>query len=75
MSTPHWTFYAEILSRSIADLESACTAAPDSSEFVFLRSEAPAIVAEAREALKALSDCIQNYDNSDSIAQSAPTAH
>lgn len=56
MPLPHsnWSFYAQVLARALNALESACTAAPDSSEFNFYRAEAPAILEEAREALAAM---------------------
>ena len=51
---PHWTFHIEVLSRAINDLEATCSAAPGSAEFTFLRSEAPVIITEAKEAISAL---------------------
>lgn len=56
MSTnhPHWIFHIEVLSRAISDLEATCAATPGSPEFIFLRSETPVIIAEAKEAISAL---------------------
>lgn len=51
---PHWSFHLEVLARALSDLESTCTAKPGSPEFLFLRSEAPVILSEAREALAAI---------------------
>lgn len=51
---PHWSFHLEVLDRALSDLESTCTAKPGSPEFLFLRSEAPVILSEAREALAAI---------------------
>ena len=48
-----WTFHAQVLSRALNELESACTTSPDSPEFKFYRAEAPVVLEEAREALAA----------------------
>lgn len=72
---PHWTFYAEILSRSLKDLETACTATPDSSDFEYFRKESPEIVAEARDALTALEGLLRNYDQAMATPASPPTHH
>ncbi len=72
---PHWTFYAEILSRSLKDLETVCSAAPGSEEFIFLRSESPAIVDEAREALIALETHLRTFDSANLCDDLKPTQH
>lgn len=75
ISNPHWTFYAEILTRSLKDLETVCSASPDSSEFVFLRSETPDIMVEAREALTALEAFLRAYDETAQMNDCEPTQH
>lgn len=72
---PHWTFYAEILSRALKDLETACTAAPDSSEFEFFRKESPEIVDDARAALSVLEGLLQTYDQDFASPAAPPTHH
>lgn len=74
-SDPHWTFYAEVLSRSLTDIETVCTASTDSSEFIFLREEMPAIVVEAREALSALESHLRSVDPAVSKLIRPPTQH
>lgn len=74
-SNLHWTFYAEVLSRSLKDIETVCTAATDSAEFVFLREEMPDIVVEAREALIALETYLKAFDPSTRPEENAPTQH
>lgn len=74
-TNPHWTFYAEVLSRSLTDIETVCTASPDSSEFVFLREEMPAIVVEAREALSALETYLRSVDPAVGKSARPPTQH
>lgn len=71
---PHWTFYAEILSRALKDLETACTATPDSSEFKFFRQESPEIVEDARAALSELVGLLRTYDQ-DFVAPTTPPTH
>ena len=75
VSNTHWTFYFEVLSRAMEDLESSCTASPDSSEFTYLRAEAPAICAEARESLAALREHVNALEQSHELMLSPPTAH
>ncbi len=75
VKNPHWTFYAEVLSRSLNDLESVCSAPPDSSEFQFLRAESPEIIIEAREALSALEAYLRAFDTSTAATESKPTQH
>lgn len=72
---PHWTFYAEVLSRSIKDLEAACKAEPDSAEFAYLRNESPDIVDEAREALTALESFLRAYDQAMTATLTSRTQH
>lgn len=72
---PHWTFYAEVLERSLKDLESVCSASPGTSEFDFLRTESPAIVGEAREALSALETYLRAFDSASLSASIKATQH
>jgi len=74
-NNPHWTFYAEVLARSLKDLETVCAAAPGTSEFSFLRSESPAIVVEAREALTALETYLRAFDGAEQSPSVKPTQH
>jgi hypothetical protein len=74
-TNPHWTFYAEVLSRSLKDIEIVCTASPDSSEFIFLREEMSDIVVEAREALSALESHLRSVDPASSPTARPPTQH
>lgn len=74
-NNPHWTFYAEVLSRSLKDLETVCSASPGSAEFTFLRSESPAIVGEAREALIALETHLRAFDGAELCHDIKPTQH
>ena len=74
-SNPHWSFHFEVLSRAMKDLESTCTASPESSEFLYLREEAPAICAEARESLAALRDHVNALEESTELMLAPPTAH
>lgn len=75
LKNPHWSFYAEILSRSLKDLETICSANPESNEFQFLREESSEIVIEAREALSALEAFLRAYDSSHSTTDPKPTHH
>jgi hypothetical protein len=75
LKNPHWSFYAEILSRSLKDLETVCSANPDSSEFQFLREESPEIFVEAREALSALEAYLKAFDIAHSAPELKPTHH
>ena len=63
-NNPHWTFHVEVLTRALNDLEATSASDPNSTEFQFLRSEAPVILAEAREALVALRNQVRKLDNS-----------
>ena len=75
LNNPHWSFYAEILARSLKDLEIVCTASPDSSEFQFLREESTEIVLEAREALSALEAFLKAFDTTHAAPELKPTHH
>lgn len=75
LKNPHWSFYAEILTRSLKDLEVVCSASPDSSEFQFLREESPEIFVEAREALSALEAYLKAFDTAHSVPELKPTHH
>ena len=74
-SNPHWTFHFEVLSRAMKDLESTCTASPDSAEFLYLRAEAPAICAEALESLAALREHVNAPEEASDLMLAPPTAH
>jgi hypothetical protein len=74
-SNPHWTFYAEVLERSLKDLETVCSASPGTSEFDFLRTESPAIIVEAREALSALETYLRAFDRTSLSASIKATQH
>jgi len=75
ISNPHWSFYAEVLARSLKDLETVCSASPGTSEFDFLRSESPAIVVEAREALTALETHLRAFEYPLPFSDVKPTQH
>ena len=70
-----WTFYAQVLSRALNELESACTAPPESSEFTFYRSEAPVVLEEAREALAALKHHLHDLELAQPKEKATPTRH
>lgn len=74
-SNPHWTFHFEVLSRAMKDLESTCSAPPDSSEFHYLRAEAPSIFAEARESLAALREHVNALEETSELMLAPQTAH
>jgi len=74
-NNPHWSFYAEVLARSLKDLETVCSAPPGTSEYTFLRSESPAIVVEAREALIALETYLRAFDDDETAPAVKPTQH
>ncbi len=61
---PHWTFHIEVLARAVNDLEATCNADPGTAEFKFLRSEAPVILSEAREAISALKKQVYELEQS-----------
>lgn len=62
LRTSPWTFYTQVLTRALNDLESACSAAPDTQEYKFYRAEAPVVLEEAREALAALTRYVQDLE-------------
>lgn len=70
-----WTFYAQVLSRALNELESACTAAPESPEYKFYRSEAPVVQEEAREALAALKHHVRDLELAQPKSTANPTHH
>ncbi|MFN3214543.1 MAG: hypothetical protein ACE37M_15670 [Henriciella sp.] len=74
-SNPHWVFHFEVLARALKDLETTCTAKPDSPDFAFLRAEAPSIFAEAHEALNALREQVDALDHEADTPTPPPTAH
>ncbi len=67
-----WTFYTQVLTRALNELESACLAAPESKEFQFYRTEAPVVLEEAREALAALKNYVRDLESS--VADATPPA-
>ncbi len=70
-----WTFYAQVLSRALNELESACTASPESQEYKFYRSEAPVVLEEAREALAALKHHVRDLELTQAGNKTTPTRH
>ena len=74
-NNPHWTFHVEVLTRALNDLEATSTSDPNSSEFRFLRSEAPVILAEAREALTALRNQVRRLDHDCTCVTFSETQH
>ena len=74
-SNPSWFFHFEVLARALKDLETTCTATPDSADFAFLRAEAPSIFAEAHEALNALREQVDALDHEPDTPTTPPTAH
>ncbi|MEM7328307.1 MAG: hypothetical protein AAF437_06165 [Pseudomonadota bacterium] len=72
---PHWKFHTQVLSRSLKDLETACTVSVESDEFKFLRSESRDIVEEARDALQALEEVLRRYEQDMSENHVPPTRH
>ena len=62
LRTSPWTFYTQVLTRALNDLESACSAAPETQEYKFYRAEAPVVLEEAREALAALTRYVQDLE-------------
>lgn len=70
-----WTFHAQVLSRALNELESACTTSPDSPEFKFYRAEAPVVLEEAREALAALKHHVHDLELSQAKKKTTPTRH
>jgi len=74
-NSSQWTFYAQVLSRALNELESACTAAPESQEYKFYRAEAPVVLEEAREALAALKHYVRDLESSGSDTPPTLTRH
>ena len=74
-SSSKWTFYAQVLARALNELESACTAAPETREFKFYRAEAPVVLEEAREALAELKHYVQDLETSGKDELPRPTRH
>jgi hypothetical protein len=75
LKSSQWTFYAQVLTRALNELESACTAAPETQEFKFYRSEAPVVLEEAREALAALKHYVRDLEASGTDLPPPPTRH
>ncbi|MEO0953585.1 MAG: hypothetical protein AAFY12_01275 [Pseudomonadota bacterium] len=63
------------MTRAVQDLETTCTADPGTAEFKFLRSEAPVILSEAREAISALKKQVYELERRRSNALPSPTEH
>ena len=70
-----WTFYTQVLNRALNELESAVTAQPETEEFEYHRAEAPVALQEAREALSALKQYVEELESSHSNAASQLTRH
>lgn len=75
LKSSSWTFYAQVLARALNELESACTAPPESQEFKFYRAEAPIVLEEAREALAALRHYVSDLESARANPSSRPTRH
>ena len=69
------SFYTQVLARALTELESACTAPPDSQEFLFYRAEAPLVLEEAREALTAMKHYLRELEASVSSETPEATRH
>jgi len=70
-----WTFYTQVLTRALNELESACLAAPGSKEYEFYRAEAPVVLEEAREALAALKHYVRHLESSAADTPPPATRH
>lgn len=75
LKSSSWTFYAQVLTRALNALESACTAPPESQEYKFYRAEAPIVLEEAREALAALKHHVSDLEAARPNPSSRPTRH
>lgn len=75
MQKSNWSFYAQVLSRALNELEAACLADPKTREFQFYRDEAPVVLEEAREALSALKKQMQALDAQRNPDPPAMTRH
>lgn len=75
MQKSNWSFYAQVLSRALNELESACLADPQTREFQFYREEAPIVLEEAREALSALKKQMQALDTEQDSTSPDITRH
>lgn len=70
-----FSFYTQVLTRALNELESACTSSPESREFAFYRAEAPVVLEEAREALAALTHYVQDLETADRPQPPKATRH
>lgn len=75
MPTSNWSFYAQIITRALNELETACSVPPDSKEFDFYRAEAPMVLEEARDALSILTQHMQKLDKSKNSPPPDVTRH
>ena len=75
LKNSNWSFYTQILSRALNELEAACLAKPESQEFQFYRSEAPVVLEEAREALSALRQHMEELDSPRPTSPPSTTRH
>lgn len=75
MQTSNWSFYATIITRALNELEAACSAKPESTEFDFYRAEAPIVLQEARAALSELTQHMQKLDKSKIAPPPSTTRH
>ena len=73
--SPQWIFYAQVLTRALNELESACKAPPETQEYKFYRAEASVVLDEAREALAALKHYLRTLEAPDTEMPRPPTRH
>ena len=75
LKSSQWSFYAQVLARALNELESACTASPETQEYKFYRAEAPVVLEEAREALSALKHYVRDLEASKPNTPPRSTRH
>ena len=75
MQKSNWSFYAQILTRALNELEAACSASPESKEFDFYREEAPMVLEEARDALSVLTQHMQALERAEPSPPPDATRH
>ncbi|MEL6860713.1 MAG: hypothetical protein AAGL11_02660 [Pseudomonadota bacterium] len=75
MKNSNVSFYTQILTRALNELESACRSKANSEEFDFYKTEAPIILEEAREALSALKSHLEGLELPPAKPPNPPTRH
>ncbi len=65
----------QVLTRALNELESACLAKANSDDFDFYKTEAPMILEEARDALKALNSHLEGLESPSPKPRIPPTRH